>query len=164
VHLGRRLTTVLPVVTMVTMRGTAHGVAALHRLLGRGHANTVESIRCESDGQGPGKNPLSRPHQGSRLVVLDERVKAYCAAGMRKRLMHRLLAAAGNSGSRQSASFHSRALSCRPDDTKPATPPSPALSATRAGARTRCESCDCSSAAPGVAGQRRQGWPRDLPA
>jgi len=78
VHLGRGIATVLTVVAAVTVRVAMHGITALHRLLGGGHAKTVESVRCESEGQCREKNPLSWPHQGSSLVVFDERVKARC--------------------------------------------------------------------------------------
>jgi hypothetical protein len=78
VHLGRGIATVLTMVAAVTVRVAMHGITALHRLLGGGHAKTVESVRRESEGQCREKDPLSWPHQGSRLVVFDERVKARC--------------------------------------------------------------------------------------
>jgi hypothetical protein len=78
VHLGRGIATIPTLVTVVDMRVTTHPVATLHRLLWRGHASAVESIRNESDGQCREKNPHGRPHQGGRLVALDERVKAHC--------------------------------------------------------------------------------------
>jgi len=36
------------ILTVMTMRRTAHGIAALHRLFGRSHPDAVERIRCQS--------------------------------------------------------------------------------------------------------------------
>jgi len=59
VHLRRGITAILTtVVSALMMRVATHGVAALHCLLRRGHAKTVESIRRESDDQCRRENPL----------------------------------------------------------------------------------------------------------
>jgi hypothetical protein len=51
------------VLTMMTMRWTAHGIAALHRLFGRSHADAIERIRRESDDKRCKMDSPSQPHR-----------------------------------------------------------------------------------------------------
>jgi hypothetical protein len=52
VYLGRGIAAILiAVAAAVMMRVATRGIAAPHRLLRRGHAKTVESIRRQSDDQ-----------------------------------------------------------------------------------------------------------------
>jgi hypothetical protein len=44
------------ILTMMTMRWTLHGIAALHRLFGLSHADAVERIRREGDGENREQN------------------------------------------------------------------------------------------------------------
>jgi hypothetical protein len=59
-YLGRGIAAILiAVVATVMMRVATRRIAALHCLLRRGHAKTVESIRRESDDQCGRENALS---------------------------------------------------------------------------------------------------------
>ena len=62
VSLRHGLTTIL---TIVAVRMTAHGFAALHRLIRRGHADTIQSV-CREAHREPGETNWSckkHPHQ-----------------------------------------------------------------------------------------------------
>ena len=60
--LGGLLTTVLVVIARVMIRQAMHRLAALHRLLRRQHAKTIESKCGNSDGQCGEKSQVGKPN------------------------------------------------------------------------------------------------------
>lgn len=75
------------ILSVMTVRCATHRIAALHCLLGRGHADAVQRVARESDGEHCNQHPACKPHdnQSRGTTVRESRLGVARDRGARER-------------------------------------------------------------------------------